>query len=69
MVTEQRLRNIINEELTKTEVTRLVSDKISSEYNSREFESKVREIVSDVIETLYRTLWNRSSTWKTQLRK
>lgn len=69
MLNEERLHQIISEELTKTEVSRMVSDKISSEFGSSNFESKVREIVADVIENLYRTLWNRSSVWKGQIKK
>lgn len=56
--------NRINEELTKSEVESIVSNRLSSAYDTREFKKAVKEITAQVIEDLYRTLWNRSSTWK-----
>ena len=64
MVSENRIREIINEEINKTEVESIVSNRLSSAYNSRDFKKAVKDITADVIEDLFRTLWNRSSTWK-----
>lgn len=64
MISENRIRDIINEEITKTEVESMVSKRISSEYGSKDFKKAVKEITAEVIEDLFRTLWNRSSTWK-----
>ena len=64
MISESRIREIINEEISKTEVESIVSNRISSAYNSRDFKKAVKDITADVIEDLFRTLWNRSSTWK-----
>lgn len=61
---EQRIRQIINEELTKAEVESMISRKIDSSYNSREFEKVIKDITAKVIENLFKTLWNRSSSWK-----
>ena len=64
MVSDNRIREIINEEINKTEVEAIVSNRISSSYSSRDFKKAVKEITADVIEDLFRTLWNRSSTWR-----
>lgn len=64
MISENRIREIINEEINKTEVESIVSNRISSAYNSRDFKKAVKEVTAEVIENLFRTLWNRSSTWK-----
>lgn len=64
MVSDKRIRDIISEEINKTEVESIVSNRLSSSYNSREFKKAVKEISAEVIEDLFRTLWNRSSTWK-----
>ena len=64
MISDSRIREIINEEISKTEVESIVSNRISSAYNSRDFKKAVKEVTADVIEDLFRTLWNRSSTWK-----
>ena len=64
MISESRIKEIINEEINKTEVESIVSNRISSAYNSRDFKKAVKDITAEVIEDLFRTLWNRSSTWK-----
>ena len=64
MISENRIREIINEEISKTEVESIVSNRLSSAYNSRDFKRAVKEVTAEVIEDLFRTLWNRSSTWK-----
>jgi aspartate/glutamate racemase len=60
MISEKRLNQIITEEISKTDVENIVSRKL----DSNDFKKSVKEIVADVIEDLYRTLWNRSSTWR-----
>jgi hypothetical protein len=64
MISDKRIREIINEEITKTEVESIVSNRLSSAYDSRDFKKAVKDITADVIEDLFRTLWNRSSTWR-----
>jgi hypothetical protein len=64
MVSDNRISEIINEEINKTEVDSIVSNRLSSSYNTREFKKAVKDITAEVIEDLFRTLWNRSSTWK-----
>ena len=58
------MKKLIKEEITKSDIESIVSKKLSSEYNSRDFKKNVKEITAEVIEDLFRTLWNRSSTWK-----
>ena len=64
MSSNDLIGKILREEISKLDVENTVSSKISSSYDSREFKKAVKGIVADVIEDLYRTLWNRSSTWK-----
>ena len=64
MVSDNRISQIINEEISKTEVESIVSNRLSSAYDSRDFKKAVREISAEVIEDLFKTLWNRSSSWK-----
>ena len=64
MVSDKRISQIINEEISKTEVESIVSNRLSSAYDSRDFKKAVREISAEVIEDLFKTLWNRSSSWK-----
>lgn len=69
MVSENRIDKIISEEINKADVENIVSRKINSEYNSRDFDKAVRKVVTDTIEDLFKTLWNRSSSWKGGLRR
>ena len=64
MINESRIDKIISEEISKTDVERTVANKLASSYDSREFKRAVKEIVADAIEDLYRTLFNRSSSWR-----
>lgn len=64
MISENRINQIISEEISKTDVEGIVSRKLSSSYGSKEFEKKVKDIVADAIEDLFRSLYNRSSMWK-----
>lgn len=58
------LMQLVTEELTRSDVDSAISRKLSSSYDSSDFKSAVRKVAADVIEDLYKTLWNRSSTWK-----
>ena len=64
MISDERIKQIINEEISKTEVEAIVSRKIESSLDSKDFKKAVKEVTADVIEDLFRTLWNRSSTWR-----
>jgi histone H3/H4 len=64
MINESRIDQIISEEISKADVDRAVVSKLASSYDSREFKKAVKEIVADAIEDLYRTLFNRSSSWR-----
>lgn len=64
MISDKRIRKIILEELSKSDVESIVSRKIDNSYDSREFKKAVKRVSAEVIEDLYRTLWNRSSMWR-----
>lgn len=66
---EDRLKKIIKEELTKTEVKNIVSSAIDSNLNSREFNAKVKEITVKVMEELYKLMWTRKSFWSDSIKK
>lgn len=63
------LKRIITEELTKTEVNNMIKSKLGTNLKSRDFESKVREIVIACISELYKSLWSKKSLWSTDLKK
>lgn len=67
MISERRIRQIISEEISKSDVESIVSRKIDNSYDSRDFKKAVKEVVADAIEDFYRTLWNRSSMWRSSI--
>lgn len=59
----------INEDLSKRDVENIVASKLSSFGSSSDFKKLVRDITADAIEDLYKTLWNRSGSWKSGVKK
>lgn len=64
-----KLMELVTEELSRSDVESAISRKLSSLYGSSDFKSAVKKIAADVIEDLYKTLWNRSSSWKNSISK
>ena len=64
-----KLMELVTEELSRSDVENAISRKLSSSYGSSDFKSAVKKIAADVIEDLYKTLWNRSSSWKNSISK
>lgn len=61
-------RQVMNEELSRNDVENIVSNKVSSKLESNDFQKKIKSIVADTLEELYKTLYNRSSTWKSSIK-
>jgi len=68
-INEKHLNRIVCEEITKTEVQNIVSDKLQSAYKSNDFDQAVRKITADVVENLFKILWQRNTSWKTSLER
>ena len=64
---EQILRSIIEEELTKSEISSLIANKIDDNLSSAAFKKKVKELTSDVVSELFKILWQRNSFWKSSV--
>lgn len=61
---EKKLQQIIMEELNKSDVNSMINSKISSTLSSREFKQKVKELSAEVVNELFKILWQRNSIWK-----
>lgn len=64
MDNNERIYSIINEELTKSDVNSMISSRLDSEMSSREFKKKVKELSAEVINDVFRILWQRNNFWK-----
>lgn len=69
MLTEEKIRSILHEELTKSEVNKIVDDKIDRHIKSKELKDKVSDIVADVIDEFFRNLWTKNAFWKPMLKR
>ena len=69
MLNEEKIIQIINEEMSKSEITSLIQSKIDSNISSKDFEKKVKEITSSVINELFKILWQRNSFWKDSIKR
>lgn len=65
---DRKIQRMVNEELTKSEVTNMIKSNISSELSSRDFKKVVRDISSDVIEDLFKALWQNNNIWKSRVK-
>lgn len=63
-MTDKRLKQIINEELTKTEVNSMIQSKLQSHLKSNDFKKKVKELSAAVIADVFKVLWQRNNFWK-----
>jgi hypothetical protein len=68
-LTEERIIRIINEEMSKSVITSLIASKIDSNMSSKDFEKKVKEITSSVINELFKLLWQRNAFWKDTIKR
>jgi predicted ATPase len=64
---EKTLQRIISEELTKSDVNSMISSKLNSTLSSREFKQKVKELSADVVNELFKLLWQRNNIWKSSV--
>ena len=62
-INESVIKNIIEEELTRSDVNSIISDKMSSQ----EFKKKVKELASEVVNELFKILWQRNTLWKSSV--
>ena len=66
---KDKLYQIINEEMSKSEISSLISSKIDSNLSSKEFEKKVKEITASVMSELFKLLWQREAFWKNSVKR
>ncbi len=63
------IRRMVNEELTRPEIRSMINSCIDDFLKEKEFENRVKEIVSDVFETYFRMMYTKRGFWKNSLKK
>ncbi|UVX33187.1 MAG: hypothetical protein [Bacteriophage sp.] len=69
MIDEEKIRILVKEELTKAEVNSLINNKVDSILQSNEFKRKVKAITADVLEDLYRTMYQKKAFWQSSVKQ
>lgn len=69
MIDEEKIRSLVNEELTKAEVNSLINNKVDSILQSNKFKRKVKAITADVLEDLYRTMYQKKAFWQSSVKQ
>lgn len=69
MIGEEKIRILVKEELTKAEVNSLINNKVDSILQSNEFKRKVKAITADVLEDLYRTMYQKKAFWQSSVKQ
>ena len=62
-MTNERLYQIIEEELSKSEVNSMIDSKIGSKMDSSDFKKLVKKLAAEVLKNWTRILWQRQSFW------
>lgn len=68
MKSNKDVYKLVNEEMSRSEVTSLINSKINSNMSSKDFEKKVKEISASVLNELFKLLWQRNSFWKNSVK-
>ena len=76
IINESTLKKIISSqlmnesELSKTDVTNIVKDTIKNDSQiKKDLEKKVKELVANSVNTLFRTLWQRRNFYEDEIKK
>lgn len=60
----KRIRQIINEEMSEKDIKYLIRDELKDYTKKKDFEKLVKKITANVIEDMYRVLYQHSGMWK-----
>lgn len=67
-ITENEIRDILREELSKQEVRAMIDDKFASYTKDREFKKKIRDIAVDVLDDFFHEMWRKNGFWKNPIK-
>lgn len=64
LLNESKIKELVYEELSKSEVSSMIASKIDNKLSSQEFKKVVKSLATDVVSELFKILWQRNSFWK-----
>jgi hypothetical protein len=63
-----KIYQILMEELSKSDVSSMIDKKLSYSLDSKDFKKKVKELSAEVVNDLFKILWQRNSFWKNSVK-
>ena len=63
------INETIKEELNKTDVKKMIDDKVSAYCNSDDFKKRVVNITADVLEKFLDDMWAKKGFWKSMIKR
>lgn len=67
-INESIVKRYIIEELTKSEVSSMIDDKLTTYLRKSQLKGEVKEIVADVMEKFFRMMFNKRGFWKNDVK-
>ena len=64
LLNESKIKELVYEELSKSDVNSMIALKIDNKLSSQEFKKIVKSSAADVVSELFKILWQRNSFWK-----
>ena len=64
LLNESKIKELVYEELSKSDVSSMIASKIDNKLSSQEFKKIVKGLAADVVNELFKILWQRNSFWK-----
>jgi hypothetical protein len=62
------MKRRLNEEITKAEIRSMIDSKVADYLREKDFEKRVREITSDVVEKFFKMMYTKRGFWKGELK-
>ena len=62
-INENRIKAIVNEELTKAQVESMINKRLDSQMSSQDFKKVVKKLTAEVVNELFKILWQKNNFW------
>lgn len=63
------IRQLVSEELNRSDVRSIINDRIHEFLREREFEDKIKEITSEVFEKFFKMMYTKRGFWKNDIKR
>mgnify|MGYP004567541689 CR=1 FL=1 len=63
------LRQMVSEELNRSDIRSMINDRIHEFLREREFEDKIKDITSEVFEKFFKMMYTKRGFWKNDIKR